>query len=222
MATRITSGGRFVRGEGEEITRIFLWRHPEVRGVSEGRVYGQKDVALTRKGERQAKAIAKFMADYELAAIYCSDLQRCRLPAELVGRRQRTRLVPTVMQELRELNLGIWEGLTLSEIEERFPGELAKRYEQLATYKIEEGESLTELAERVVPVFQEIVAANKGKQVCVISHAGVNRVFICRIMGAPLERVFRIDQEFACLNIIDVFSDGMPVIRRLNHLIEGL
>jgi alpha-ribazole phosphatase/probable phosphoglycerate mutase len=50
----------------------------------------------------------------------------------------------------------------------------------------------------------------------VVAHAGVNRVILTRLLGAPLERLFRLDQSYAALNLIDVFADGVPVIRGLN------
>ena len=91
------------------------------------------------------------------------------------------------------------------------------RSKDLANFAVEDGESLTQMAERVVPAMSEIVTKNKGNDVCVVAHGGVNRVFLSAVMGAPLDRVFRIEQSYACLNIIDVYSDGTPVIKRVNE-----
>lgn len=52
-----------------------------------------------------------------------------------------------------------------------------------------------------------------------IGHAGVNRVFLAGLLGMPLERIFRLDQAYACLNLIDVFDDGVPLVRTLNQKI---
>jgi len=203
-----------------EYTRIYLWRHPIVRGAIDGQVFGHYDAGLTREGKDQGDVIARRMARYKLAAIYCSDLQRSMLVAEAVARAQALRRKPKVTPALRELSLGVWEGMTFEEIRKKYPKELEARYKDLANFTIEGGESLEQLAARVIPVFQEMIAKYKGKQICVIAHGGVNRVFLTKLMGAPLDRVFRVDQQYACLNVIDVFPDGVPLIKRLNEPLD--
>lgn len=199
-----------------QTTRIFLWRHPEVQGFREGRVFGHHDVGLTKDGREQLRGMARRMTTERLTAIYCSDLQRTRLAAEAIGRLQRPRRKPEALAALRELSLGVWEGLTYKDISERYPADLAARYQDLAGFRIAQGESLNDLAERVVPAFMDMVGANKGGRVCVVAHAGVNRVILAKLMGAPLDRVFRLGQDYACLNVIDVFEDGLPLIQHLN------
>jgi alpha-ribazole phosphatase/probable phosphoglycerate mutase len=199
-----------------EFTRIYLWRHPEVAGGPDGLFWGQTDVALTRRGQAQQRAMAAHMAGVKLSAIYCSDLQRTMLPADAIGRSQKPRLKATPVGALRELNLGAWEGLSYQQIDQRYPGALTQRSADLAGYRIDGGESLEDLAGRAIPAFQHIVGENQGKNICVVAHAGVNRVILTRLLGAPLERLFRLDQSYAALNLIDVFSDGVPVIRGLN------
>ncbi len=198
-------------------TRIYLWRHPEVRGEADGAVFGHTDVALSRPGDKQLKGIATYMARQKLAAVYCSDLQRSMLVAEAVGKGQDPRRKPAIRQDLRELNLGEWEGLSFKNIQEHYPGEMEARWSDLPNYRIPGGESLNDLAERIIPVFMDIISENQGREVCVIGHAGVNRVFLAKLLGMPLERVFRLDQEYACLNLIDVFEDGIPLVRSLNQ-----
>lgn len=201
----------------QDYTRIFLWRHPETKGAVDGVVYGHSDVNLSRPGEKQMKAMARRMEDEHLAAVYCSDLTRCKLAADLIGRSQQPRRPPIPLVALRELNLGLWEGLTYKYISRTYPDELKARNADLAGYRIKNGESLHDLAERIMPVFQEIVERYQGRNVAVVAHGGVNRVFLCKVLGAPLERVFRLEQDFACFNIIDIFPDGIPVIRVMNQ-----
>jgi alpha-ribazole phosphatase len=198
-------------------TRIYLWRHPEVQGAKDGRYFGHTDVPLTRSGKLQVAAVLKSMSGVKLSGVYCSDLQRARMLADAVARQHQPRRKVETKEALRELNLGSWEGLSFKEISKRFPQELAARMNNLAAYCIAGGESLEDLAARVVPAFQEIVSANQGGQVCVVAHAGVNRVLLAKLMGTPLDRIFRIEQDFACLNIIDVYEDGIPVIKLMNQ-----
>ena len=200
-----------------EFTRIFLWRHPEVAAAKEGKFWGHTDVGLSKKGQKQIKEAVKRMAGEKLAAVYSSDLTRAAQMADAIARSQRPRRKNEQLKELRELSLGIWEGMTYTQIRRKYPRELEARARDLPNFSVQDGESLNDMAERVVPAMTEIVRANKGGDVCVVAHGGVNRVFLSAIMGAPLDRVFRIEQSYACLNIIDVYSDGTPVIKRVNE-----
>lgn len=198
-------------------TRIFLWRHPEVAGAADGRFYGHTDVPLSQRGKSQMQLMVGRMSSEKLSGLYCSDLQRSCLVAEAMGRSLNPRRRAKSLAELRELNLGVWEGLSFRDISKRYPQELAARYADLPSFRIQGGESLEDLAQRVLPVFQELVAEHRGGQVCVVAHGGVNRVILAKLLGAPLDRVFRLEQEYACLNVIDVYEDGTPVIKRLNE-----
>jgi alpha-ribazole phosphatase len=198
-------------------TRVFLWRHPEVQGRQDGKFWGQTDVALTRRGKLQMKAAAKRMAAEKLAAIYCSDLRRTVEVAEAVGRVQKPRIKPERLKALRELDLGRWEGLSYQEIDRKHPGALQARAQDMAAYRIPDGESLEELAQRAIPAFRQLVDAHPGKDICLICHAGVNRVILSKLLGAPLANLFRLEQDYACLNIIEVYEDGIPVIKLLNQ-----
>jgi len=51
--------------------------------------------------------------------------------------------------------------------------------------------------------------------IAVVAHGGVNRIILCEMLGMPLENIFRIEQDYACLNIIEL-HDGYPVVKALN------
>jgi alpha-ribazole phosphatase len=200
-----------------QYTRIYLWRHPEVQGSGDGKFWGHTDVGLTDKGKAQQINIAKYMAQRKPTAIYCSDLQRARLVAESIANSFDPPMQVNAMTQLRELGLGEWEGMTYLEIDEKYPGVLAQRAEDLARFRAKDGESLHDMAARVLPVFDEIVASNKAGRICMVTHAGVNRVILTKVLGAPLDHVFRLDQAYAALNVVDVFEDGLPLVRNLNY-----
>ena len=105
-----------------EFTRIFLWRHPEVASVKEGKFWGHTDVGLSKRGKKQIKEAVKRMAGEKLAAIYSSDLSRTSQMAEAIARAQRPRRKNERIKALRELSLGIWEGMTYTQIRRKYPG----------------------------------------------------------------------------------------------------
>lgn len=195
-------------------TRFYLIRHGQVVNHHEFRYNGHFDVDITEVGVDQMDRLADFLSAEPIKAIYSSDLQRARKGAEIIGRA--LGLKPEKVSAFRELHLGRWEGLTRAEAAEKYPDEADFRFQDLATGKIKEGESLVELGARVLPALDELAERHRGEAVCIVAHGGVNRVILSDAMGLPIENFFRIEQDYGCLNLVDYFDDGVKVVKLLN------
>lgn len=195
-------------------TRIYLVRHGEVAGREEFRYNGQSDVQLTENGIGQYNLLASRLKETGLSACYCSDLSRCARGADIICSPIGIR--PVAMPELRELSFGEWEGKTWAELAENYPEQWQARMADPVNYRVPGGESLVDLGNRVFPAVREIVEKHRGEEVLVVAHGGVNRVILLQALGAPLTSMFRIEQDFGCLNIIDYYADGNPVVKLLN------
>ncbi len=195
-------------------TRIYLVRHGQVEGYEQKRYNGQREVGLTAEGEAQFGVLQLRLQKKSIRAVYSSDLSRCWQGANLLA--QPFALEPVSQPALRELNIGKWEGKTWTELKERYPEEWQARLDDLVNYRVPGGESLLDLADRVRPAIREILAAHPGEEVLVVGHGGVNRLILLDAIGAPLERLFHIEQNYGCLNIIEYFADGGVVVKLLN------
>ena len=195
-------------------TRIYLVRHGQVAGFEEKRYNGQGDVPLTEAGRAQSGLLQLRLREKPLRAGYCSDLTRCREGAEIIL--EPHGLSPLACSELRELNIGHWEGKAWTELQAHHPVEWAARLADLVHYRVPGGENLLDLAERVRPALARIVAEHRGEEVLVVAHGGVNRLILLDAIGAPLGNLFAIEQTYGCLNIIDYAADGSRVVRLLN------
>jgi alpha-ribazole phosphatase/probable phosphoglycerate mutase len=60
------------------------------------------------------------------------------------------------------------------------------------------------------------VAAHAGREIAMLLHGGVNRVILADALGLDPSHLFRIDQSFGALNIIDYYDDGMSVVKLMN------
>lgn len=199
-------------------TRLYLVRHGQVADGHTHRYHGNNDIALSSEGEQQLDRLARQLQSVPLAAVYTSNLKRSRDGAARLceGRG----LEPQPLPEFREIHFGIWEGLTFGEIAEQYPEELASRLQDLANFRIPGGESLLDVRERTIPRLRELVAAHPGQSLALVAHAGVNRIILCEALSLPLEHLFRLDQNYGCLNIIDYFPD-FTVVRLINGGING-
>jgi alpha-ribazole phosphatase len=195
-----------------EKTRIHLIRHGEVEGSN--RYNGHNDVALTARGVEQYHQLKPRLDADRISACYTSDLTRTVRGGEILG--SYLGVEPVKVRALRELNCGEWQGLSLTEIQSSRPDEWAARLADLANFRAAGGESLADLAKRVLPALAEIVARHRGEEVLVVAHGGVNRVILLDAIGAPLSSMFSIEQSYCCMNIIDYYADGNCVVTLVN------
>jgi alpha-ribazole phosphatase len=195
-----------------EKTRIHLIRHGE---VERAHCYnGHRDVALTPRGEDQYHGLKPRLDPDRISACYTSDLTRTVRGGEILG--AYLGVEPVKLRQLRELNCGAWEGLSLAEIQSSRPDEWAARLADLVDFRAPGGESLTDLAARVLPALAEIVARHRGEEVLVVAHGGVNRVILLDAIGAPPASMFNIEQKYCAMNLIDYYADGNCVVKLIN------
>jgi broad specificity phosphatase PhoE len=167
------------------VTTLILARHGETDWNRDGRFQGHADPPLNDQGREQARSLAYALDDQALAAIYSSDLRRAHETALVVADRKGLNVV--VDPDLRERDVGEWSGLTLPEIEERFPEELRRFREKGASI----GESRESLSRRVVAAVRRIADAHPQGSVLVVTHGGALRTLRHAAggdLGAPVIR----------------------------------
>lgn len=215
------------------VTTLYLIRHGETEGAEIRRYKGTLDVPLSEKGmkqvERVSEHILKLMSTIQkeedalpvsernLGAVYSSDLSRALKSAEIIARPHSLR--PIAVPSLRERNFGLWEGMSFEEIKEKYHEEFKAWAGNPLEFSPVNGESTLEVRDRVMDAFEKIVQAHPGGRVAIIAHGGVNRIILCHILGIPLENIFRVEQDFAALNIIE-FWDRYPVVKLMNGIIQ--
>ena len=152
------------------MANMMLLRHGQIRANRQGRWHGSTDSPLTWRGRRQARRTARHLAGAapRVEAIYSSPLSRCRDTAGAIA--QALSLDVEVHDGLREYALGDWEN-------ERFH-DLAGRYQFIQTATRDHdftppggGESLRQVAARIVPAIQQIHERHPGdERVLIVSH----------------------------------------------------
>ncbi len=192
---------------------LLLLRHGQIVQQSPSRFVGQRDLPLTEHGRAQAVAWAGFFAAAPLASACCSDLSRCRDTAALAL--SGTALQATPLPGLREIHLGAWEGLTVQEVRERFPGEHERRGADLATIAPTGGESFAQAQERFWNALSAVAAQGSGLHL-VVAHGGVIRAALCRALGLRLDSLFRLGQDYCGMTILDMDSGGASLVRAMN------
>lgn len=143
--------------------------------------------------------------------IVCSDLGRCRESAALVrevfrGYGHDADIFPDAA--LREISLGGWEGLTVAEVEARWPGSHAARGAAMADFTPPGGESFAGVQARAVACVERWRSRFSGECLLLVSHAGVLRTLLCHWLALPLREVMRVPQHYACRMWLPSWPEG--------------
>ena len=192
-------------------TRLYLVRHGATQMTAEDRFSGAIGAELSEEGRRQAARLGARLQDDGIGAVYTSPLSRSLDTARIIA--GSCRLEPVLVDGLREISHGSWEGLTRREVETRFQDDYAAWEEDPFTFAPEGAESGVAVLARALPAVRRIVTSHEGQSVVVVSHKATIRLLLCSLLGIDARGYRdRLDQSPACLNVLD-FKD--PVRARL-------
>uniref|UniRef100_UPI001C5DEE13 bifunctional RNase H/acid phosphatase n=1 Tax=Nonomuraea rhizosphaerae TaxID=2665663 RepID=UPI001C5DEE13 len=196
-------------------TSLILLRHGETPLSVERRFSGLGDAELTPNGLAQAAAAADRLArpPYQVDVIVTSPLKRARQTAEAVA--GRTGLSVEVDDDLREADFGDWEGHTFTEVQRRWPAELAAWLADPSAAP-PGGESFTTTARRVGRAGERLVERYEGRTVLLVSHVTPIKMLLRFALMAPPEALYRMHLDLACLSLIEYYVDGQAVVKSFN------
>jgi len=186
------------------------------------RLQGRRsDPGLSPEGVSQAEAAADFLRTAPIDSILSSPLLRARETAAPISRSHQHEI--EIVDGLIEVDVGHWEGISWESIEVDYPEEYARFVADPASNGYHGGETLDQVAERVVPCILEILEANVGRSIAVAAHNMVNRIFIAEMLGVPRNNYRNIPQDNCGINIVR-YKDGKVKVATINstwHLNGG-
>jgi probable phosphoglycerate mutase len=127
-------------------------------------------------------------------------------------------LTPLTHSGLQELDFGEFEGYAYERIEAERPDLFRQWLDGPAGVRFPGGESLAEVRERVLAAVGEIRMGHEGEAVAVVAHGGVLRVVLADALGLRDEAIFRLDQAFGGVSVVDWLED-VPLVRAVNALL---
>lgn len=196
-------------------TSLLLLRHGETPMSVERRFSGLGDPELTPNGLAQARAASARLTrePYGVQVVVSSPLRRALVTAETVAAGLGLDVV--VEPELREADFGAWEGHTFTEIQRRWPDELATWLEDPSAAP-PGGESFGDAARRVQVIGDRLVERYEGRTVLVVSHVTPIKMLLRSALLAPLAALYRMHLDLASLSLIEYYADGPAVVKAFN------
>lgn len=195
--------------------KLFLIRHGQTGGNVRGQYVGALDIDMTEEGISQARSAKHYLSNVNFSNIYSSPLKRAANTAKIIA--EGTGHQVRIMNDLRELDFGKWEGLTFDEINKLYNKDYQGWLEDPYNHPPTGGESFNELIARADKEINKIVTENPdGASVAVVSHGGVILSLIVNWLNIPSGRWRSLIQRQAAINIV-VIDNGFPYISALNY-----
>ena len=167
--------GRYTREfrqeAGQLVKKFYLVRHGVTEWTAARRLQGQTDVPLSCEGRRQAREVARHLANVRFDSAYASDLSRALETARAILAGQSNPVSLVVHSGLREISDGIYEGWPIDAVEpdprmeQTFDGQTP-----VLDFAPPKGESIRQVFLRQEDVASQLVADGAGHRVLVVGH----------------------------------------------------
>ncbi|WP_130890920.1 histidine phosphatase family protein [Fusobacterium ulcerans] len=189
--------------------KLIIVRHGQTQMNVEGIFFGKLNPGLNEMGRVQCKKAEDILKKHGYDAVYSSDLLRAAETAELVNY---LKLPIKFDKRLQEIDFGIFEGLSYTEIKEKYPAECEKSKNEWKTFDFVTGESLEKLQSRAIEFIESL---DKTKNNLVVTHWGVINCILSWYFSDKLESYWKYSVENGGICIIE-FADGFPILKGLN------
>lgn len=206
-------------------TMLYLVRHGSTpsnenkpRLLQGSRVNG----GLSDLGRRQAQQVAAWFRDVPVDVVYASPLLRAVETADEICRVIDRPL--TTVPELVEVDVGVWERQTWTQIKASHPVEYERFHADCSVHGYLGGESYSDVQRRVVPALSRLLEAHPGQSVLVVAHSTVNTVYLATLLNLDVKLARKLPQENCAVNVIQV-TEGTAQLVTLNsvfHLRDGV
>ena len=169
------------------MTTVYLIRHGETSTNVEKRCNGcRSNQPLSARGKEQATALAAYFDAHPVDVVCTSPLTRAMQTASLAFHRDGDAL--TVVQDLREVDLGVWDGMLHTEAQARYPEEWYNSKKRASISVYPGGESSVGAADRIYAAFLDILRTYRGKRVAIVAHSTILTLLTLRIFDWHLDR----------------------------------
>lgn len=183
---------------------LYLIRHGQTPHSGLGCYCGSTcDEELTETGHAMANAIAEHLGSISFAALLASPQRRAQQTAAPLA--AKTGLSVLEEAALRELDYGVWDGLTPAEIRKQEPGAYESWLQNPAEHAPRGGETARDVVARLIPVVARIRAGHSNGTIALVAHKSTLRILACHLLGIDVARYRdRLPQPLASITLLEV------------------
>lgn len=204
-------------------TTLLLVRHGETEWNKLGKFQGCTDIELSKDGINQAENL-KLKLNEEFDVIYSSPLKRAYETAKILAKDTDKDI--TILEDIREINFGEWEGLTISQISEKYP-EIFKvwRTDKKEAPFVGGDASTKNAVNRTLRCIIDIIKKHKGEKIVIVAHGGIIKAALIGLFNWDMSMYHKIALGNTCINTVTFDDEMKPTIIGINdtsHLNENV
>jgi probable phosphomutase (TIGR03848 family) len=190
------------------VTTFFLVRHGVTAHTGQKLTGWMPHVHLTELGLAQADAVAEFLSDIRLAAVYSSPIERTMETAVPIARRQNLKVQRR--RRLGEVQFGRWTNRSFGTLRRTKLWAKVQRFP--SGVRFPGGETFIEVQRRAVEELESLKDAHPNQAVCCVSHADVIKLIAAHYLGVHIDLFQRIDIGPASTTVIAIGDSGPRVL----------
>ena len=165
------------------MTQVVLIRPGATVYDEQNRVQGILDVPLSDRGWAEVAELAGKLADVELAALYSGPSENALRTAEAVGRALGLR--PRRIEELCNLDLGLWQGLQVEEIKRRHLRVFRQWIDDPCTIDPPHGESVEGAMDRIKAALKPLFKKHRDEAIGLVACEPIAQLIACYLRREP-------------------------------------
>ncbi|MCX7965333.1 MAG: histidine phosphatase family protein [Syntrophorhabdaceae bacterium] len=189
--------------------RIYILRHGETHWNKEEIFRGRNDMPLNQIGIKQAELAAIYFKDRGIERIFSSPLLRALQTAKAVGI-QINRGIETI-EEFTDINFGIWEGLTLKEVENNYPEDFSIWVKSPEKLSIKGGETLEMVRERIAKGLEKIFS-EKDDNILIVTHRAICKIMVLFLLDMGNEFFWAMKFDPASITLLEKTNNRFSLI----------
>jgi broad specificity phosphatase PhoE len=184
-------------------TTLYLLRHAATAAnlAKPPKLLGRYlDPPLARLGVRQAEATRDFLAVRSIDLCFCSPMRRAVQTATIVASPHG--LAPIPIDALTECDLGAWEGKSWPEIRAQEPHAYRAYMSDPGENGYPGGENFLQVQNRIDTVFDDLLRRHEGKNLLIVSHHVVNRVYLAGVLGLSAGQARQVSLDNCGISVV--------------------
>ena len=188
------------------MTTIYLTRHGQTEWNKADIMQGWQNSPLTHLGKKQVCQLGERLKSIFFDAIFTSDSDRAFHTAEIITQNRKQEI--NRIAALREINLGEWEGRSISEFKQSNPIEYQNFWKSPHLYTSSTGENFFDVKERVIPAIEKIIHQYPQECVLIVVHTVVVKIILAYFDNVPIQKLW---------NLPFIHPTSLSIIQTHNH-----
>lgn len=164
---------------------LILIRHGQTEYNKYRAYQGWMDCCLDNTGLTEAKHMGTLLEGEEVDAIFSSPLKRARDTADIIAKNVGS--PPLYLEDrIKEINFGLFEGLTYEEIQRRYKEETIRWERETENYCFPKGESIHDFYGRISDFMKDLEKMDYKKTV-LVTHGGCIKCMLSFVACGSME-----------------------------------